>query len=73
MDWQPIETAPRDRAVLVYSLGYHVAHWNTLVERWIGYGWSTPDTKLFAIAPPTHWCELKPPAGAIPPCLEPVP
>jgi hypothetical protein len=44
MSWQPIETAPKDTAILVYGFGPSVAHFNTAYGRWIGYGSNTPDT-----------------------------
>jgi len=34
-NWQPIETAPEDTAVLVYGFGYEVAHFNTALKQWV--------------------------------------
>jgi hypothetical protein len=34
-DWQPIEIAPKDTAVLTYGFGYEVAHFNTALNHWV--------------------------------------
>lgn len=57
-EWQPIESAPKDTAILVYHAGYTVAHFNTTYGRWIGYG---RDALEFVTGPPTHWMPLPPP------------
>jgi hypothetical protein len=64
-DWQPIETAPKDTAILVYGFGYSVAHFNTRYERWIGFGRDTRDTEALARWPPTHWQPLPSPPEAL--------
>jgi len=33
--WQPIETAPKDTAVLTYGFGYEIAHYNTDLDAWV--------------------------------------
>lgn len=54
--WQPIETAPRDVNVLVYSTGtFYVAHFNTFFNRWRNI-----DGPSFPLATPTHWMPLPP-------------
>jgi hypothetical protein len=58
-DWQPIETAPKNTAILVYSWGYDVAHFNTLLNAWVAC-WD--HRKLKGV---THWQPLPdPPAVA---------
>jgi len=52
--WQPIETAPHDRNILVYDPGYGhlVVIWPEFYNLWI---------TVFGIKltkPPTHWQEL---------------
>lgn len=61
MDWQPIETAPKDTAILVYRNGFQIAHLNSVHKRWIGYGWDTADTINMNISAPTHWMALPDP------------
>lgn len=34
-EWQSIETAPKDTAVLVYAFSYEVAHFNTQIGFWV--------------------------------------
>jgi hypothetical protein len=53
MDWQPIETAPRDgtSVLAVWAYGAHE------VVRWCGW-W---DANGFTRPEPTHWLPLPPP------------
>ncbi len=60
--WQPIETAPKDTAVLVYHAGFSVAHFNTTLSRWIGYDFESSSFRQF---PPTHWMPLPAPPGGL--------
>jgi len=55
--WQPIETAPKDTAVLIYNLRWQVGHFNTAENRWLGAERSG-DLEQF---PPTHWQPLPAP------------
>lgn len=58
-EWQPIETAPKDTAVLVYGFGYSVAHFNTAYGKWIVYGAETECTRMMnTMSRPTHWMPL---------------
>ena len=52
--WQPIETAPKDKNILVYDPGYGqlVVIWSKFYSRWI----TVFGRKL--TQPPTHWQEL---------------
>ena len=34
-EWQPIETAPLDTAVLAYGSMYAIAHYNTALGQWV--------------------------------------
>lgn len=58
--WQPIETCPPMTAVLLYSAGYVVGHFNTTNNKW----WTTTDgTKTIGEIAlnrdgPTHWMPL---------------
>jgi hypothetical protein len=64
MTWQPIETAPKDTAILIYSSGYNVAHYNTAYERWCTYtdGRGTAGERLLNSWDfPTHWMPLPAP------------
>jgi hypothetical protein len=57
--WKRIDSAPMDRAILVYALGCHIAHFNTQAGRWIGYGRRSADTLILnSTVPPTHWMPL---------------
>lgn len=58
--WQPIDTAPKDTAILLYGFGFSVAHFNTAYGKWIAYGYETPDTIMLntASSAPTHWMPL---------------
>lgn len=60
-EWQPIETAPKDEAVLVYRNCFIIAHFNSVAGRWIGYGWDSADTLNMLTTPPTHWRPLPSP------------
>lgn len=57
-EWQPIETAPKDRAILVYGLRYsgegyqEVTHWYS--DRW-------PIEWMEGYHTPTHWQPLPDP------------
>lgn len=59
MNWQPIETAPKDgRRVLTYRADFAesmvVAWWSDELDEWRAVlGWQLPD--------PTHWMPLPPP------------
>ena len=58
MNWQLIETAPKDTAILVYAAGCKVAHFNTARDEWIGYG-TAPETHILnTYGRPTHWMPL---------------
>lgn len=67
--WQPISTAPKDRAILCFWSGtmflsdewrYGVAKFNSEYGAWID-----PETEEDFLTDPTHWCELPaPPAHA---------
>lgn len=52
--WQPIETAPKDRNILVYDPGYGhlVVIWPEFYNLWITVFGRT------LTKPPTHWQEL---------------
>ena len=58
---RPIATAPKDTAIIVYNHAYTIAHFNTLLNRWIGRDRDTTDTISLAQFPPTHWWPLPPP------------
>jgi hypothetical protein len=63
-EWKPIETAPKDTAVLIYRNGYNIAHFNTQAGKWIGYAWDSADTRIMRLSPPTHWMPLPEPPAA---------
>ena len=58
-DWQPIETAPKDRDVLVFAGPTHLGTDGRII---VGYSlsgtrwWSKPG--LYSIQRPTHWMPL---------------
>lgn len=61
LDWQPIETAPKDRAILLWwPQQYHcpvVGHWGDKWSPWIGWkvtGWTHEKFQT----EPTHWMPL---------------
>ena len=63
-EWKPIETAPKDEAILIYSSGYDVAHYSTTYEKWCVYtdGSGTAAERLLnSWAAPTHWMPLPDP------------
>ena len=57
MDWQPIETAPKDGyAILAWVSGWrraHIVYWDG--EEWVGV------TGLSKLKVPTHWMPLPEP------------
>jgi len=51
--WQPIESAPKDTALLLYCGSfYEIGHFNTAIGEWV-CGWDHRKLK-----PPTHWMPL---------------
>lgn len=61
MKWQPIETAPKDTAILIYASAYYVAHFNTTNDKWWTYsdGTKTAGERLLnSWSGPTHWMPL---------------
>jgi hypothetical protein len=64
MDWQPIETAPKMRAILLYASGYVVGHFNTTNMKWWvetdGTG-TAGERNLNSFNGPTHWMPLPEP------------
>lgn len=64
MNWQPIETAPKDGAILVWMDGY-------IIEvRWtnesVKPGWVSAETGYKVGSAPTHWMPLPaPPASMV--------
>ena len=64
MEWQPIETAPKMTAIMLYAAGYYIGHFNTTNNRW----WLQDDGTVTATerllnswSPPTHWMPLPEP------------
>lgn len=61
MEWQPIETAPKDGTeVLVFDEATSTKH----VSYWDGYGWYDPDCHYYSESPalvPTHWIQIPTP------------
>ena len=69
MEWQPIETAPRDGTeVLIYDHGIYLARWSEQAE--LGHFetgpawqiWPSEDDEFYAVATTTatHWMPLPP-------------
>lgn len=61
MKWQPIETAPKDKRVLVWSgQEIYAAHWarhmTTDDEAWVVAQWGEEGDQ--ALVKPTHWMPL---------------
>lgn len=61
--WQPIETAPRDRAIMVMQDGEQaVVTWMTAMEDgagdWIIWRQVGPDAMAIRMPAPTHWRPL---------------
>ena len=62
--WQPIKTAPKMTAVLLYSSGYHIGHFNETNNKWWTYtdGTGTAgECILNSWGKPTHWMPLPAP------------
>lgn len=60
-EWQPINTAPIDKAILVWNGAFTIAHYNSAYNFWVGHGLGTEDTRSFDNFPPTHWVSLPEP------------
>ena len=69
MEWQPIETAPKDKVVLLYSqrFGAVVGRWNEEIfaSKPRPY-WTNDRERLHGVvatrqSQPTHWMPLPPP------------
>lgn len=37
MKWEPIETAPKDTALLLFGSYYEIGHFNTRLDRWVAH------------------------------------
>lgn len=55
MEWQPIETAPKDGTPVLVATAFWVrdAYWSHAFEGWY--------SNHSAVPPPTHWMPLPPP------------
>ena len=64
LQWQPINSAPKDRAILTYgrlpgSYGYYDEEWCCSISKWAGNGWSSQRSMAYGSAfIPTHWMPL---------------
>ena len=64
MDWQPIETAPKMTAILLWASGYYVGHFNETNGRWWTYTdgrGTTSEILLNSNNKPTRWMPLPEP------------
>lgn len=72
-DWKPIETAPKDRMILLgggkWGSGEEAdsaivtGHWREKTGRWISTLCECDNYFLDAESPPTHWMQLPAPPG----------
>jgi hypothetical protein len=62
-EWQPIETAPKDRTILLWVPydAWQVCAWDELHKEWVSTGGLSFD------AVPTHWMPLPEPPAATQP------
>lgn len=59
MEWQPIDTAPQNVAILLYASGYHIGHLHSKDGRWwINGGSDGAQQALNSWNRPTHWMPL---------------
>ena len=64
LQWQPINSAPKDRAILTYgrlpgSYGYYDEEWCYSISKWAGNGWSSQRSMAYGSAfIPAHWMPL---------------
>lgn len=59
--WQPIKTAPKMTAIILYAAGYYIGHFNTTNNKWwsSGHGTDTAtDRHLNSPGNLTHWMPL---------------
>lgn len=65
MEWQPISECPPDTAVLLWSNGYVVGHFNTGHRRWCSYTDGTGTAAEVQMnregMGPSHWMPLPAP------------
>lgn len=71
MDWQPIETAPKDQSILVYGVWQSELGGSTdepcIWMAWFSYDmWHVEGTDYYAcyVINPTHWMPLPQPPKA---------
>lgn len=63
MEWQPIETAPKDGELLVYWVCRETGEGFRAVAAWSQWGWISDGDGLIY---PTHWMPLPAPPKAAP-------
>ena len=70
MEWQPIETAPKDKPILTYGripedYGYCPEEWKISISHWCeagrSSGWSSQGSTVRGSFVPTHWMPLPAP------------
>jgi len=63
--WQPMETAPKDRAVLLWNGAVNVGEWGGVIEDWLalieGDIVAFDNGDLARVHAPTHWMPLPDP------------
>lgn len=71
MDWQPIETAPKDGTTVLLFSNKNGLNWNVvgygfweggedIISGWISFGFTEPAGNL-GLAAPSHWMPLPAP------------
>lgn len=62
MEWQPIETAPRDGTpILAWNGGVFVVYWESDPGSWWVYDPPCDERAVWNVKQPTHWMPLPPP------------
>ena len=65
MDWQPIQTAPKDGtwALLWNGRRLHIASYDRVESAWVS-SFKTVTRRLAVLPEPTHWMPLPEPPGS---------
>ena len=66
LEWQPIESAPRDGTVILGAIEWSPGQWEYAAIWWGEGGWDDGDYNIAGRPAPSHWKMITPPSGSKP-------